>query len=304
MNKFRIAMALAAAIFIFASCGTGTAEIKGDGRNETADEAGAKPGVSTAKVTPQEYGKLAADSVLTIGNYTLTRSKYEVLKKYMQERFDYKLTGDQEKEFIEYIVNKKLMAMEARGKGYADKSDLQTRYEWDFDDILSHAYYNDIVDSKSKVTEEDGKKYYEKNKDDFVEIKAQHILIKNKEMAENIHKRIAAGENFDDLAKKYSEDATTKDSGGNLGFFGKGVMVEEFESAAFALSQGEVSEPVKTIYGYHIIKVNEKRKISYDDSKDKIIKMIADKKQKDLFDSTVNDLKKKYKVTVNETLIK
>ena len=84
-------------------------------------------------------------------------------------------------------------------------------------------------------------------------ISAQHILVEQKFQAEDLAKKIEQGEEFETLAKDFSSCGSAA-SGGNLGEFGKGMMVPEFESAAFALEVGEVSEPVQTQFGFHIIK--------------------------------------------------
>ena len=322
MKKFAILAAAAALVLILAACDTTTAEVRPDntvlnppaeGTQKAPDEKTAATAAANEKsdmtapsepLSGMDIKKLDDSTIAIIGQYVLTREKYRVITEYMSQKFDYKLTKEQEKEFIEYIVNKKMMAMEARSLGYAEKPEIKAKYEWDFDDILSHVYYEENVGKKSQVSEKDAKAYYEAHTGDFVEIKAQHILVKNKTLAESLHKRILGGESFDDLAKKYSEDATTKEKGGNLGAFTKGVMVQEFEDSAFALGDNEVSQPVKTVYGYHLIKVLERKKYSYDDSKDKIVKMIKEKKQQQVFDDAINALKKKYKLTVNQDAIK
>jgi len=244
--------------------------------------------------------KLEKDVVAIIGRYVLTKEKYKIIKEYMQEKYDVKLDPDQEKEFLEYLINRKLMALEAREKGYAEKNDVKVKYEWDFDDIISHDFYKDNIETKSKVTVSEARDYYNRNKGDFVEVKAQHILTKNKDLAKNIYKKVVGGESFDDMAKKYSEDEVTKSSGGNLGYFTKGMMVKEFEDMVFSLGKDQVSEPVKTIYGYHIIKVLDRRQISFDESRDKIINMVQNKRLKNKFDTLLKQLKSKYKVVVNE----
>ena len=89
-------------------------------------------------------------------------------------------------------------------------------------------------------------------------IKASHILVKSEDEAKRLCEKIKNGEDFGKLAKAHSKCPSGK-SGGDLGFFGKGQMVREFENAAFALSIGEVSAPVKTQFGWHIIKLTDKK---------------------------------------------
>lgn len=90
------------------------------------------------------------------------------------------------------------------------------------------------------------------------EVRASHILVKTEKEANNLLNQINSGRTFSELAKKYSECPSGK-SGGDLGFFGKGRMVKEFEDAAFGLEKGQVSQPVKTQFGYHLIKVTDKK---------------------------------------------
>jgi len=294
-------------LFLFYACETTDTYIKKDSDVSNLETKESLKVDETQKSEEEIiYDKKSMDSnvIAVIGKYVLTKEKYKIITEYMKEKFNYTLTPEQEKEFIEYIVNKKLLAMEAKKNGYADKKDIQIKYEWDFDDLISHEFYNDYIENKSKVSVKEAQDYYEKNKADFVEIKAQHILVKNKATADNLYKRIQNGENFDELAKKYSEDDTTKAAAGDLGYFTKGVMVKEFEDACFSMSAGEVIEPVKTIYGYHIIKVNDKRKISFDDSKDKIIKMMQEKKKKETFEELINRLKKENQVIINDKYLK
>lgn len=319
--KKSLLIAAAAVSFLFAACDTTTTNIEGGiqdagsilsdspGDKAAGDQvnSGNKEGDKTelpAESIESAAAALDKDTVAIIGKYVLTRQKYRIITEYMKQKFDYSLTAEQEKEFVEFIVNKKLMAMEAKALGYAERDDIKIKYDWDFDDITSHIYYAENIEKKTAVTSEQASDYYNKNKGDFSEIKAQHILVKNKDLAKSLYKRVINGESFDELAKKYSEDETTKAGGGMLGFFAKGVMVQEFEDAAFGLSRDETSEPVKTTYGWHIIKVLEKRQISFDDSKDKIVKMIKEKKTKQVFDSTISGLKKKYKVQVNRDVLK
>nr|WP_312214808.1 peptidylprolyl isomerase [Clostridioides sp.] len=179
--------------------------------------------------------------------------------------------------------------------------------------------YQDAFYENTKVNETEMKKYYNTHKDEFnkEEVEASHILIKtvddnNKEFskekkeaakkkAENVLKEVKDGGDFADLAKKYSQDSSAS-SGGSLGFFGKGQMVEPFEKAAFSLKVGEVSDLVESQFGYHIIKVTDKKKdeTSFEDAKSTIKQSILGEK----YSEKVDKLTKSAKIDRNEKIIK
>jgi len=125
------------------------------------------------------------------------------------------------------------------------------------DEKLSEKVKEQIIAEKAKISNKEQKDYFEKNKATFIqkeEVKASHILVKTEQEADDVLASLAKGEKFEDLAKKSSTDTSNRDKGGDLGYFGKGTMVPEFEKAAWALKNGEVSKPVKTQFGFHIIK--------------------------------------------------
>ncbi len=138
----------------------------------------------------------------------------------------------------------------------------QTLREKIADDLLLKSY----IDAHfGKVTEEDEaqiKKYYEENKNLFkkdVQVEASHILFdtKDSEKAKEVREEILNGLDFAEAAKKYSK-CPSSENGGNLGYFGKGQMVPEFEKAAFSAPLGVVTEPIKSQFGYHLILVTDK----------------------------------------------
>jgi len=119
-----------------------------------------------------------------------------------------------------------------------------------------------------KVTEKEIKAYYE---DYQPEIKARHILVADEKTAKEVKKKLDTGEKFATLAKEYSTDTATASKGGDLGWFGMGTMDENFEKAAYKLKTKEISAPVKTENGYHIIQVTDKKeKGKYEDVKDEM----------------------------------
>ncbi|WP_242224929.1 peptidylprolyl isomerase PrsA [Bacillus cereus group sp. BfR-BA-01380] len=129
---------------------------------------------------------------------------------------------------------------------------------------------------KKNITDKEVKDNYKP------EIKASHILVKDEATAKKVKDELAQGKSFEDLAKQYSEDPGSKDKGGDLGYFKSGQMVKEFEDAAFKLKKDEVSDPVKSQFGYHIIKVTDIKELKpFDQEKDRIKSDLADKKMKD-----------------------
>lgn len=170
------------------------------------------------------------------------------------------------------------------------------------EDIELNLYVSKLLKSEVKITEEEMKDYFEENKDDFKQeeqVKARHILVENEETAKEIKQKLDNGENFEELAKKYSTDTETKEKGGDLGFFSKGEMVKEFEEVAFSLKVGEISNPVKTKYGYHIIKVEDRKEAkeaNYEESKEEIREKLFEEKLPDVYQSWIEEKMKEYNV--------
>ncbi len=128
------------------------------------------------------------------------------------------------------------------------------------DDIILKSYIEGEFYSKISIADEDVSGFYKQNEEKFVspkQVKASHILVKEEDKIKEINKKLKSGESFEEIAKENSE-CPSGQNGGDLGFFGKGKMVPEFETAAFALGLNEVSEPFKTDFGFHIVKVTEK----------------------------------------------
>ncbi|MFC7391673.1 peptidylprolyl isomerase [Scopulibacillus cellulosilyticus] len=142
-----------------------------------------------------------------------------------------------------------------------------------------------------KVTDKEMKDYYNKNKDKLTEVKASHILVKDKKTADQIEQKLKKGEDFSKLAKKYSTDTATKNNGGDLGWFKKGEMDPSFEKAAFNLKVGQISDPVKTQYGYHIIKLTGK-KDSFNALKSEVKQAVLQQKAKPAQEVLQNLVKK------------
>ncbi|MFJ8354785.1 MULTISPECIES: peptidylprolyl isomerase PrsA [Bacillus cereus group] len=154
---------------------------------------------------------------------------------------------------------------------------------------------------KKSVTEKDVKDYYKP------EIKASHILVSDENEANEIKKKLDAGASFEELAKKESQDIASKDNGGDLGYFGAGKMTPEFEKAAYKLKVGQISNPVKSPNGYHIIKLTSKKDLKpYDEVKDSIRKSIEEERLADpsYSQKLLQDELKKANIKINDSDLK
>jgi peptidyl-prolyl cis-trans isomerase C len=160
-----------------------------------------------------------------------------------------------------------------------------------------------------EVSDEEVETYYNNNKGQFVtddQVSAKHILVDAEDKCKDIKAEIIGGLEFEEAAKKYST-CPSKESGGDLGPFTKGKMVPEFSEAAFELEVGEVSEPVKTQFGYHLIKVYDKqskKEKELSEVSGQIKQKIMKEKQFKLYDGKVTELKSTYKVEINDELLK
>jgi len=242
-----------------------------------------------------------------IGDSVITQADFEREMKGLPEFVQKMFEGAAGKEsFLNELIKRELLYKEALKKGL-DKDPEYVKKLEDFKKItLVGLLLQKEIEGKVTVSDQEVKDYYEKNKGKFApvtQIRASHILVKTEEEAKQIEEKLKKGEDFVQLAKKYSIDTATAKNGGDLGYFSKGQMVPEFESAAMSLKPGQISEPVKTKFGYQIIKVTDKKMgqvVDFEKVKNLISQNLMAEKQKEVFDSYVEGLKKSFKVEINK----
>src|ERR1700709_2187242 len=160
---------------------------------------------------------------------------------------------------LSFLIDMKIVSKEAEDKKIADRDDFKTRLAFARNRLLMDNLL--AVEGKAATTDENMKKVYEdaaKQISGEQEVHARHILVETEDQAKKIEADLKKGADFAELAKKESKDPGASD-GGDLGFFTKDQMVPEFSAAAFTLEPGKISDPVKTQFGRHVIKVEEKR---------------------------------------------
>jgi peptidyl-prolyl cis-trans isomerase C len=160
---------------------------------------------------------------------------------------------------LSFLIDMKIVAKAAEEKKIADREDFKTRLTFARNRLLMDSLL--AVEGKAATTDEAMKKVYDDASKQITgeqEVHARHILVETEDEAKAVEEDLKKGADFAELAKKKSKDPGASD-GGDLGFFTKDQMVPEFSAVAFALEPGKISDPVKSQFGWHVIKVEEKR---------------------------------------------
>ncbi|MDV7766405.1 peptidylprolyl isomerase [Peribacillus sp. CSMR9] len=229
---------------------------------------------------------------------------------------------------LDLLITNKLVELEAEKEGikikdeeiqkeidtmaesYGDEKSLKEQLEASGssmealkNDIVVYLQTKKLIEPRITVTDDEISTYFEDNKDTFAQaeqVEASHILVEDEKTAKKVEKEIAEGGDFAKLAAEYSTDTETADNGGSLGYFGKGNMVDEFEDVAFDLDIGKVSDPVKSDYGYHIIKVTgkkEAKKANLEDSKEEIKETLLSERLQEEYPAWLAEVKKDHEIT-------
>ena len=167
---------------------------------------------------------------------------------------------------------------------YGDSYDLIVQQNFGDEESLRQLIRTSLLREQAaledvEITDEEIKERYERSKYEF---DAQHILVEDLETAEEVKQKLDDGEDFAELAKEYSVDSSAE-SGGDLGTFSAGQMVKEFEDAVYSMEPGDISDPVESEFGFHIIKVNDKREVEedigeFEDVKEELRRQLASEK--------------------------
>lgn len=170
------------------------------------------------------------------------------------------------------------------------------------EDIETYELTSKLMALTIDITDEEITTYYEENKESYnqaEEVEASHILLEDEATAKEVLKKLKDDGDFAELATEYSTDTTSSANGGSLGSFGKGEMVAEFEGAAFAMAIDEISEPIKSEHGYHIIKVTgktEAKEVTLEDVKDEVRNTLMETAINEQYSSWITDKMAEYEI--------
>ncbi len=270
---------------------------------------------------------LSEDTVAKVGKKTITLDDYKfVLQRRFPQKPFAKIDSSQRMSILNYMIKKYLQANAAIDLKLDTTRIYQTELAEYRARLIGNKYFERVIVDKM-ISEDQLRKNFEQQRE---EVKARHILISYKgargsksdrtkeealKLAQKIAKEAKTGKlSFNYLAEKYSDDPSAKTNKGDLGYFTWGQMVDPFQKVAFALKPGQISEPVETVYGYHIIKVEDHRKNpffdenNYEQQKMEIKRNLYFAKQdsgRKLWEEHKKELKKKYAATIlNENVEK
>ncbi|MGE0614326.1 MAG: peptidylprolyl isomerase [Bacteriovoracia bacterium] len=245
---------------------------------------------------------LAAKDLATVNSAKITDGD---LKKAIsgfneQQQKDIMSDANTRNQVLQNLIDQELLSQEGRKQGLEKTEEFKEAM-----DAFSKQYIANMLVQKQlgpKMSEGAAKDFYKDNKNNYstAQVHAQHILVKTEEEARKVMQQTKQKDtDFQELAEKISQDPSAKNNRGDLGYFTRDRMVAEFTDAAFAAKKGDIVGPVKTAYGYHVIKVVDKKNgntLGYDEVE---LRVKADLRQK-LIRAMVSDLRAKAKITVTQ----
>ena len=208
-------------------------------------------------------------------------------------------TPDGRKQFLDRMITLDLLMREALRRGVDRRVDVRDQLDQARKGIVLQALLREVAEKAPGLSDEALRKYYDANQASFQvgdRVRVSHVLFKDRAKAEDAARRARKGEDFEGIIK----DATAEgDSGADLGFVEKGTFVKEFETAAFSASPGSIVGPVKTIYGFHVLSVGERKAAGlqpFEEVKAKIASDLRENAQREAIDGLIASLKKRARI--------
>jgi peptidyl-prolyl cis-trans isomerase C len=253
--------------------------------------------------------------IMTVGDHKLTAEEFNQILDLLPAQQKAFYSGPGKRQFADTFSQLIIFSDEARKEKLLDDPAVRQKLDLMANQTLAQVLVQRFTDN-SRATDEEVRKYYEAHQKDYEEVKASHILIRAKgnptplptgkkdlteeeakAKADEVYKNVSKpGADFAAIAKETSDDPGSAAKGGELGTFRHGQMVPAFETAAFAMNPGEIGAPIKTQFGYHIIKVDEKKTRSLEETKSEI----ESKLKQDKVQQQMDALKKSVKVDLND----
>ncbi len=249
------------------------------------------------------YGADSEKVLARVGSEDITEAEVlEFIQPFGQQAVMLYGTEQGRKMILDDVIAMRLYALDAQDSKLDQTPEFQAQLLNAKRAMLAQAAMQKAVEGL-KISDEEAKKFYDSNPVMFKQperVHARHILVSGDEELAKVQSELKDGKSFDVVAKEYSRDPGSAANGGDLGEFPRGMMVPEFEKAAFELKNpGDVSEPVKTQFGWHIIKLEERIPESvmpFEQVKDRLTNELKDQKTQQVLQDKAKELESKYKV--------
>ena len=240
----------------------------------------------------------------TIDGVQITQTQVDNYIKRLDPQQAMQYQNDEgEKHILQELINQTLFLADAKANKLEETNEFKSEISKMRDMILTQLNVNNLMAS-IQAEDSEVKAHFETNKTKFStpgKTDTSHILVDSEEECKDIHSKIINNEiSFEDAAKAHSK-CPSKEKGGNLGSYPKGQMVPEYEAVAFGMKKDEISEPVKTQFGYHIIRLNEKQDAAvakFEDVKEQASKDLLGAKQREEYMNKINEMRQTFKVEI------
>ncbi|MEP7355220.1 MAG: peptidylprolyl isomerase [Acidobacteriota bacterium] len=268
-----------------------------------------------AVATVSVWGQAADPVVLTVGTEKITQSMFEQIISTLNEQQRASLQDPEARRSLaEQIAELKIMAQEGRTRKLDVSPEVKMKIAMQADQVVANALYQDMM--KAKIDDAAMMEFYNQHKQDWEEAKGRHILIRmagsrvpvregQKDLtteealakAKELRAKIVAGADFEAIAKAESDDTGSGVNGGDLGSFSRGQMIGAFDDTAFSIPVGEISQPIQTEFGYHLIKIDERKAAKFEDVRTEIEQQI----RPDMGAKAIDALKAKTNIVFSDT---
>lgn len=262
----------------------------------------------TAENTASMAGKVDMNDphlVAVVGGEKIMDTDIEALLNEIPEQARQRYASvEGKRELVQSLAEIKMLSLEAKKQGIDRSPDVKRKIDFMGEQMLARELAENTVD-KITISDEEISGYYHDNREQFStgpRVKLRHILLDSESEAQAVLARLKKGEDFSALAREKSRCPSSQ-QGGELGWATKGMMVPEFEDAAFALKKGQMSEVVKSSYGYHVIMcddVEAARQLDLEEVRDTIRQQLKSEKSEETVSALIEQAKKNHPVTVNE----
>jgi peptidyl-prolyl cis-trans isomerase C len=257
-------------------------------------------------------GKAQGPTVLKVNDKTFTTADLErelsqEFRRAPREMQQYLASKEGQKQFLDRLVRRELLLQEAEKQKMGERPEVAEQVAALRRDLMLRALLQEEIGAKVKVEDKDIQEYFTAHPEDFSgdQVRVRHILVRTEEEAKYVVGR-AKKEPFEALAKELSKDTATAGNGGDLGYLRREQMFPDFARAAFDLKPGELSGVVRTPFGFHVLKLVDRKKgqpLTFEQVKEPLRQRLTDERQNQRYQEWMKGLEAAAKITRDESLL-